>query len=50
MEQSRASKAGVRAGIVNDASGKPMLAYQGRDGQFYQSLEAAAAARPQPRK
>lgn len=44
--QKDASKAGVRAALGKGPDGVPMVAYIGKDGQPYSTLEEAAAAKP----
>lgn len=44
--QRDASKAGVRAALGKGPDGTPMVAYIGRDGLAYSTLEEAAAAKP----
>lgn len=44
--QRDAQKAGVRAAIGKNANGAPAVAYIGRDGKPYDTLQEAAAARP----
>lgn len=44
--QKQAKGAGVRAHIGKNDEGVPTLAYEGRDGQYYSSLDEAKAAKP----
>jgi hypothetical protein len=44
--QKDASKAGVRAALGKNADGAPMVAFIGRDGKPYSTLEEAIAAKP----
>jgi hypothetical protein len=44
--QKDASKAGVRAALGKGADGAPMVAFIGRDGRPYSTLEEAIAAKP----
>ena len=45
-QEQLAGKAGVRAALGKGPDGSPMVAYIGRDGQPYSTLEEAAAAKP----